>query len=89
MKQEIPRNGLPGSFWDVAKDIMGASPTLANCGPFEGLEAKSDDLGKTSDDLMGAPNRSSSIIPTKEGGIVLSMTPIMPDEDDDKREART
>jgi hypothetical protein len=87
MKQEIPRNGLPGSFWDVAKDIMGVSPTLANCGPFEGLEAASGDL--ESGDLMGAPNRSSSIIPTKEGGIVLSMQPLMPDEDDDRREART
>jgi len=82
MKQETPRNGLPGSFWDVAKDIMGVSPTLANCGPFEGLE-------DTSDDLTGCPNRSSSIIPTKEGGIVLSMIPLIPDEDDDRREART
>jgi hypothetical protein len=82
MKQEIPRTGLPNSFWDVAKDIMGVSPTLANCGPFEGLEAASDDL-------TGCPNRSSSMIETKEGGIVLSMIPLMPDEDDDKREARS
>jgi hypothetical protein len=84
MKQEIPRTDTrlgAASFWDVARDIMGASSTLANCGPFEGLE-------DTSGDLMGAPNRSSSIIPTKEGGIVLSMIPLMPDEDDDKREAR-
>jgi hypothetical protein len=28
------------------------------------------------------------MIETKEGGIVLSMIPLMPDEDDDKREAR-
>jgi hypothetical protein len=87
MKQETPRNGLPGSFWDVAKDIMGVSPTLANCGPFEGLEAASGDLPEATGEIR-CPNRSSSIIPTKEGGFVLSMIPIIPDEDDDKREAR-